>query len=294
MRKLIFFLILLPGVLQAQEQSALYKIEGNGLTEPSYLFGTINFLPQFGYFLPNEVKLAIEQSEVYVNKLSLKRKVQRQFNEAVKIPNEGSISAYLNTEEEEQLKSIIEKYGGKNQAYQNFYSHLQPVILVTSVTALTLQNNVTYPERELEDIAKSNKLKFVSLSNVNEEINAFQQFPIEEQAKSLSYMVTDFKQHIKDYKRLVRSYHKEQNLEEVERITLKATNNNQAFKNAYYDDRTKNWLPQIEKLINSKSSFIALGVPHLVGDEGAIKLLLDKGYTVTPVAIDFVPAKTSN
>ncbi len=291
---LILVFLSLPWLVLAQEQSALYKIEWNGLKQASYVFGTINFLPQFGYFLPVEVKTVLEKSEVYVNKLSMKPKVQRKFSEALKLPEGGSIDSYLNVEDQEKLKEIIETYGGRNQAYKNFYSKLQPVILVTTTTALTLQNNITYPERELEDIAKHNKLKFVSLSNVDEEVEAFKVFPISEQVEALSFAVNNFSGHIKDYKKMVRSYNKEQDLEEVKKITFRAFKNNQAFEDAYYNKRTADWLPQIEKVMKSRPSFIALGVAHLVGEKGLISLLKAAGYEVSTVILDFVPAKTSN
>lgn len=294
MIRLLFLVILSSTFCLAQEQSALYKIEGNGLKEPSYLFGTINFLPQFGYFLPDEVKKALEGSDVFVTKLSLKRKVQRKFNEAVKIPNDGTVDAYLSVQDQSKLKSIIEEYGGKNQAYNNFYSRLQPVVLVTSTTALTLQYNIVYPERELEKIAKGNKLKLASLSNIDEEIEAFDKFPMEDQIEALKYMINNFDRHMQDYKKMVRDYHKEQNLESVKKVTFKATNESEAFKKAYYDDRTLEWIPEIKKIIKSKSAFIALGAPYLVGEQSLVELLRKEGYSVTPMIIDFVPAKTSN
>ena len=119
-------------------------------------------------------------------------------------------------------------------------------------------------------------------------------FPISEQVEALSFAVNNFSGHIKDYKKMVRSYNKEQDLEEVKKITFRAFKNNQAFQDAYYNKRTADWLPQIEKIMKSKPSFIALGVAHLVGEKGLISLLKAAGYEVSPVILDFVPAKTSN
>lgn len=294
MIKTVFFLLLSAGILNAQQQSALYKIEGNGLKKPSYLFGTINFLPKFGYFIPDEVQSAIKESEVFVTKSALSRKARQKFTEAVRIPNNGTVDQYLSNSEQQKLRSIIEKYGGKNQAYDNFYSRLQPIILVTATTALTLQYNIVYPEKELEELAKDNKLKFDNLSDVNEEIEAFRQFPIEDQIEALKYTINNFDDHLKDFNYMVRNYMKEQNMGVVKEETFKATNKSEAFKKVYYDDRSKKWMPEIEKMINSKSTFFALGVPHIIGEMGLVSLLIKEGYTVTPISIDFAPAKTSD
>ncbi|QSE98483.1 TraB/GumN family protein [Fulvivirga lutea] len=290
----LLLVLICATTLTAQHQSALYKIEGNGLNEPSYLFGTINFLPKFGYFVPDEVKNAIIASRVFVTKTDLRRKTQQKFTEAVKIPNDGTVNKYLTEEEQKQLRAIIEEYGGRNQAYDNFYSKLQPIILVTATTALTLQYNITYPERELEDIAKDNRLKFNSLSDVDEEIAAFEQFPIEDQIEALKYTINNFDDHLSDYNKMVRAYMKEQNMEVVKEETFKATNESEKFKEVYYDNRTEKWLPDVVKLIKSKPTFFALGVPHIIGESGLVSLLEKEGYTITPVIIDFAPAKTSN
>ena len=130
-------------------------------------------------------------------------------------------------------------------------------------------------------------MDFVGLSTIEEEIMAFEQFPIKDQVEALKYTVNNFYQHLIDYKKMAEAYLEAQDLEKVKEETFKATNESQAFKKVYYDDRTMAWLPEVERLIQSKPTFIAVGVPHLVGDEGLIRLLKKKGYTVSPVSVVF-------
>lgn len=292
--RIIILLLISASLSQAQYQSALYRVEGKGLEKPSYVFGTINFLPKFGYFVPDEVQNAIRDCEVFVTKTALNRRTQQKFTEAAKIPNNGTVDRYLTNEEQKKLRSIIESYGGKNQAYDNFYSKLQPIILVTATTALTLQYNIVYPERELEEIAKESKLNFESLCEVDEEIQAFQQFPIEDQVEALKYTINNFEEHLRSYDHMVRSYMKEQEMVVIKQETFKATNESQSFKEIYYDERSKKWIPRIAKMMERHPAFIALGVPHLMGESGIIRLLQEDGYDVTPIIIDFSPATTSN
>lgn len=272
----------------------LWKVSGNDLDEPSYLFGTINFVPKDGYFVPEPVKRAIAASEVFATKMALDRKTQKKFNEAVRIPNNGWINDYLTDDELNQLRLLLLlDYEVKEATYHDFYSRLQPIILVTATAALNLGDNITYPEKELEALAKKEKLKFVGLSSIEEEIKAFEQFPIEDQVEALKYTVNNFDQHLKDYDNMVNAYLKEQNLYEVKDETFKATNKSQAFKKVYYDDRTKAWLPQIKKQIKAKPTFLALGAPYLIGENGLIDMLKTEGFSVEPVSIEFVPPKTS-
>lgn len=49
-------------------------------------------------------------------------------------------------------------------------------------------------------------------------------------------------------------------------------------------NRNKRWLDQLPALMEKESLFIAVGAGHLVGDEGLIKGLQAKGYTLKPIA----------
>ena len=48
-------------------------------------------------------------------------------------------------------------------------------------------------------------------------------------------------------------------------------------------NRNKNWIPVIENVIKTTSTFFGVGAAHLAGDEGVIKLLRKQGYTVEAV-----------
>ena len=48
-------------------------------------------------------------------------------------------------------------------------------------------------------------------------------------------------------------------------------------------NRNTNWIPKIEKAAKEKPTFFGVGAAHLGGDDGVIKLLRKKGYTVEAV-----------
>ena len=55
-----------------------------------------------------------------------------------------------------------------------------------------------------------------------------------------------------------------------------------------YDDillnnRNRNWVEKLKKIMPAKALVIAVGAGHLPGDKGVIKLLRKEGFTVTPV-----------
>jgi uncharacterized protein YbaP (TraB family) len=56
------------------------------------------------------------------------------------------------------------------------------------------------------------------------------------------------------------------------------------FEDVFLYNRNKAWVPKIEKEMKNKSCFIAVGAAHLFGKKGLIELLMEAGYTVTPIS----------
>ena len=49
------------------------------------------------------------------------------------------------------------------------------------------------------------------------------------------------------------------------------------------DNRNKNWVDQLKKILPANNIFIAVGAGHLVGEKGLISLLRKAGYTLRPL-----------
>jgi len=293
MRKLIFTLlaviISLSGIAQTDklENAVLWKITGNNLSEPSYIYGIINFMPEDKYDIPKTVKRKIKDCDIFATKIIYNNYARKQFNKAIRIPDNGWINDYLTDDELNQLRLLLLlDFEVKEHQYHDFYSRLQPIILVTSTTALYLDDNIILVEEELAKLAKRNRMDFVGLGTIEEEIDAFEQFPIEDQVEAAKYAVNNFDQHIEDYFKLVDYYVNEQNLYKVKDETMKATNESQKFKKVYYDDRVEKWMPKVVGLIETSPTFFALGAPYLVGEASIIRRLRQEGFTVEPVSLE--------
>ena len=277
----IFSLISEVAISQNDENTVLWKVSGNGLEKTSYVYGIINFLPKKDFFIPKEVKNSLKSCEVFATKMMINNATKSKFNKAVRIPNGGWINDYLTDDELNKLRLLLlQDFEVKEHTYHDFYSRLQPIILVTATTALYLKEDIIYMEDELSKVAKKNRMRFDELGTIQEEIDAFEKFPIADQVEALKYTVNNFHEHIEDYNKLVKYYVQDQDLEKVKNETLKATNESQNFKNIYYDERLAHWLPGVTKMITNRSTFIAIGAPYLAGEQNLIKMLRNEGYEV--------------
>jgi len=289
-----FFLLLLVLTFnkntqgQDLENSVFWKITGPDLEQPSYLFGYLSFFPKKRFDVPKEVKNAMKECEILASKNVYNQFTINEFNKAARIPDDGWINDYLNENELNRLRILmLLDLEVKESEYHDVYSRLQPIILVTTTTAIYLGKNIVYAEPEIVSLAKKYKLKQIGLGSIEEEIKAFEQFPIEDQVEALEYTVIDFDSHIKDYYNLISYYLDEQDLEKIKNETMKATNESQVFRQIYFDDRNKLWLPKIEELMKDKPTFISIGALHMAGEDGIINLLRKQGYSVTSIEIEF-------
>ena len=272
---------------QHDQNSILWEISGNGLEKSSYLFGIINFLPKNEFSVSKNVRRAMEESKVFITKTPINRPSRNKFSKADRIPNDGWINDYLTDDELIQLRLLMLKdLDVTEHDYHFFYSRLQPVILVTATTLLylDLDDNVVFSEDLLAKTAKKSKLKFKSLGTVEDEIAAFEQFPMQDQVEALKYTINNFNEHIEDYNQLVRYYSNEQDLDKIHEEILKATNRSEKFQEVYYYSRNKLWTGKIHDLISMDPAFIVIGAAHLSGERGLIQLLRAKGYTMNPIS----------
>ncbi len=270
---------------QSAENAVLWEISGNGLEKTSYLFGVINFLPKKDFSIPKKVKNVMDDCEVFVTKTLVNRRNQKEFNQAARIPNDGWINDYLTDDELNQLRLLmLRDLEVSENDYHFNYSRLQPIILVTATTILSLGNkNLVFVEQELAQIAQKSHLDLVGLGTMEEEIAAFDNFPIPDQVEALNYTIDNFDQHIADYNNLVKNYVEDQDLAKIREEILKATNRSEVFQKVYYDERQKAWMKTIDTLVHENPTFIAVGAAHLPGDQGLLQLLRQEGYTLNPI-----------
>jgi uncharacterized protein YbaP (TraB family) len=55
------------------------------------------------------------------------------------------------------------------------------------------------------------------------------------------------------------------------------------FEDVFLTNRNKAWIPTIQSESKTKKCFIAVGAAHLFETNGVIQLLINDGFTLTPI-----------
>jgi len=283
MKKVILPLLVLVFTASQAQQSLIWEISGNGLTKKSYLMGTLKFIGEREYYMPKKASELIKQAEIFAIEDEVDHHAQHELNTALHFPKGQSLSDVVQVDDFKKVKDTFEKEFGINGAtFDKKYSHIKPLPLSIIMTRLSLGEKVKFYDIELLLIAKKHDVTAYSLEPIEREAEALNSFSMDEQVTALMHSVNNFATQKAEFKKLMADY-RSANAEEIFDYTLHPLENNPRFIEEFYFKRNAEWLPKIEKMMNEDASFIALGISHLEGEKGILKLLQDKGYTLTPV-----------
>jgi len=274
----------LSSQLKAQN-SILWEVSGNGLSKTSYLLGTLKFIGEKEYVLHKEITDRLSTCEIFAIEDEVNHHAQHELNKSVHFPKGESLATALSSED---FKKVADFFGTEfkipQKKFKKNYGNLKPLALSISMTRLALHEGVKFYDIELLKIAHDYRINSFSLESIDREAEAFNAFPIEDQAKALMHSIDNFEVQKSEYKKLEAAY-VNGDIDKVFEYSLHPFEENEIFIEEFYSKRNMEWLPKIEKMFSESKAFVAVGVTHLEGDKGILNLLKMKGYTLTPVSV---------
>lgn len=261
------------------QSSLLWKISGNGLTEESYLFGTIHIICADQFLMDDRIKNAFESTDQLVMELDMSDPDLQQKMAAFSInPGMKNIQEDMDEEAAKALDEfLIESYGaGLAQL-----GVLKPFVLTSMVMIkqLPCEEVVSY-EEFFTSLATDQNKPVKGLETVEYQMGVFDQIPAELQLAELAKMVTSDKSEA-EFKMMVETYLSE-DLDRLYAI-MKDSDTMEKYQDIMLDNRNRNWVSVMDAAMKNSSVFFAVGGGHLAGENGIINLLRIAGYKVEPV-----------
>ncbi len=265
---------------QELENSTLWKIEGNGLESPSYLFGTIHITCDAT--LEDDVKKALDETTQIVMELDMDDpNMQMKMMKGMYLKDGKTLKDFVSEEEYKSIDSLfINNMGMSVKMIEN----VKPFFLSSMFYPKMLDCPMQSFELELTKIAKEQKEEIYGLETIEEQIKVFDDIPLEEQYDDLVRMAKDNLEDDKvTFVKMLKVY-KEENitalLDMMDDDTNKTVSNHQ---DTLLKQRNENWISKIGEYAKDQATFFGVGAGHLPGENGVIKLLRDAGFTVTAV-----------
>lgn len=261
------------------DNSLLWRISGNELTEDSYLFGTIHIICQDQFKMDERILNALESSEKIVLELNLSDPNELMAMQRISMnENFANIQDEFEENQREAIDAfLIEHYGVGLQQFGVFKPFaLSSLILVKLLPC----EEVGSYEMFFVEKAKEKSMPMMGLESGDFQAGLFDKIPLQQQLDDLGKMVTD-PESLKEFEELVQAYLEE----DIDRLytLISQADMFQEFGDILLEERNRNWIPIIEAQIREQSTFIAVGSGHLASEIGLIHLLREAGYTVEPV-----------
>jgi uncharacterized protein YbaP (TraB family) len=266
----------------------LFKVQGKGLKEASYLFGTYHVMGNRYLDGFSNVDKAFRSCKGLVNEVRLSSVNPYQMA-ALMMMKDNSISAMLDTTVYGMVSDALKQYYGFR--LQQF-DQMKPMLVYTMlISAFARQWDTLLNRYEglaldswFEQMADSLKKEITSLETFDEQYQMlFVDKPEEQQAKELSDMVLKSDSMRLAFQSMTRAYYSG-NLDSMWKV-LSATSGAQADSDMEHllKKRNRKWLEILPGVMERKSQFIAVGAAHLAGPEGLVAGLKAKGYQVTQI-----------
>lgn len=291
----LFFVCLLT-TANAQKNSwpntLLWKISGNGLTKPSYLFGTMHLQDKRVFNLGDSFYHHFERAEGFAIEVDFREYMDSLLTKGFQLMEDSR----LKDEEEEELSEAVvdsavmiapppptgDSQAAKSDAEKRIARNLRKEFRKMrneQLRSLLLHGRMpTILDAYLYGMAMKQGKWLGAVEEVNDQLNLRDELgkdidESEEMKQPERNLLTSLGNMIKVYLA--------QDLNQIEEIAL--NQRSARSKTLVFNNRNLKMARSMDSLSHLRSMFYAVGAAHLPGDSGVIVLLRNKGYTVTPV-----------
>lgn len=266
-----------------EQASLLWKIEGNGIKNPSYLFGTMHLIEKDYFYFPESLQKIVKKSDLLVMEIA----GLPDQAEAMKylVLNEGTFFDYFSPEQTDTILTWAKaKMGLSEEAFRASFSKFKPFVVVQTATQLQFMGKTESYEMTLQEMATTHGIKMEGLETIADQMKIFDDLTKAQQAEMVMQGIRDEDKTNKMTADMQQIYRR-QRIDSLYTLIHSEGGVLAEEQNAFLDQRNRNWIPKIKQYVSSGKTFIAVGAGHLGGENGVIRLLEKEGYKVTPVKI---------
>jgi uncharacterized protein YbaP (TraB family) len=250
------------------EKTLLWKITGNGLQKPSYLFGTMHLQDKRLFRFPDSLYAFIKNTDRFYMEVDPQEGVMYVISEMAKPDSSPLLSQIMERETYRKKAAALEKEIGvpadKITKRQAFLHRLQKENRVGNKDMETAMDLWLY------NLAKKQGKIVGGIENVKEQLDLFMEFADDDvlftsNEKQMESMIQVYLE-----EDLVKLYSLVETMSEEDRL-------------AFLDNRNIKMVHAIDSISKLGSGFFAVGAAHLPGEMGVINILRKSGFTLTPV-----------
>lgn len=262
--------------------SLLWEVSGGGLTEPSYVFGTMHLVCADEAKLSASLKKAIKDCSQIFFEVDMDDINQAMGGLKYARMNDGlKLSDLLTPVEMDRINAYFDQH---RPIIPFAMMHRFKPYFITSMIGEGMMDCATKKGME-ELIMQENKLynkEILGLETIQFQASLFDSIPYEKQAKDLLLYVDSIEGYRKINQEMFDVYRR-QDLEKMDSLITKSDPGMEQYMDMLLYNRNIRWASEMTFHMQRMSTLFAVGAGHLPGERGLLNLLVQQGFTVKPL-----------
>ena len=278
----IVLLLLCLSPLAAVAETSVWRVSGHGNT--LYLGGTIHILGKSDFPLPSAFQSAYDEADTVVleTDMSILRtpEYQREILLKTTYSGDGSVIQDLSPETVKLLRDHLEQRGVPPASLFRF----KPGMLSVTLTVLELQQ-LGFTEAGVDEYfwrqALEDEKALGYLESADEQIEFLVNMGKGHEDELIRQSIMEMEK-LPGYMNALREGWRQGNMKQLEAVGLETwVDQFPMLYETLLVDRNRNWIPEIERLLKTEDvELVLFGALHLMGEEGILAMLEDRGYRI--------------
>ncbi len=263
--------------MKKNKKSILWSLRQKGKSDVSYLLGTIHIKEEIVFKNFDLYKKLLGECEVLALEYDLGIPMSNDVLQYTTFPNGTSLRDYLTENQFAWAKKKIKKLIPANI---EMWEHMKPVVITYMIS-----ENIASPDRNhsldesLFYYAKSVEKEVIGLESQEEHFKVLDKIPLKKQVKLLMNLLGNIRKQKQSMRKMIKHYD-QGDLQKLQKSLKKSTG---ALRKTLLYDRNYLMADCLFENMQSKTIFAGVGVGHLYGGKGMLRLLKHKGVEVKPI-----------
>lgn len=279
-----------PDQLVPKQKSLLWKISGNGLDKPSWLYGTIHVIPRDEFDFSDATLAALKQARRVTFEIDMREmtNLSTQLSLMTKafMPGGKTLRDLLSEEDYAFVRAKMDDKG----LPPGMLERMKPMFVSTlfageedpDQTQEISNRKMTSVEMEIYRIVKKRKLESAGLETASYQLAIFDSIPYDAQARMLVESLRSGDGEGGNELAQMIDLYKAGDIDAMQAMIAEEGMGMAQYEELLLRRRNHNWIPVMGRMMREKSTFFAVGAGHLGGEHGVIALLRQSGYLVEP------------
>jgi len=260
----------------------IWSVERDGRT--SWLVGSLHVLTKDAYPLPTAMEEAFAQSKTLIEETDV--------NELSSPEMIGIVATKGLFTDGQTLETVLPRAAYTQLAQRmaatglplDMVRMMRPWMVDLTLSGMELQRAGFDPELGI-DIhyrrkAADNGMALSMLETAAEQIDYLAGLPLDVQVAQLQQTLAEGDAELKEVREIAAAW-RAGDAQAIERLLLKGMKDSPVFYQSLVVNRNRRWIPRIESCLDAGNCFIVVGAAHMVGTDGLVTMLRQKGYRIT-------------